>query len=105
MMRVVILGASGFVGRALTRLLRQKEGVEVVAGIRRLPPGIETKDGVQYLPFEGTECASVNNALRRATHVVNCILGSANDMIYATYNMCDSPSKTGNIHMIHVSCV
>jgi nucleoside-diphosphate-sugar epimerase len=105
MMRVVILGASGFVGRALTRLLRQKEGVEVVAGIRRLPPGIDTKDGVQYLPFEGTDCASVNNALRGATHVVNCILGSANDMISATYNICDAASKTGNIHMIHFSSV
>ena len=104
-MRIVILGASGFVGRALTRLLRQKEGVEVVAGVRRLSPGIDTKDGVQYLLFEGTDSASVNNAIRGATHVVNCIMGSVNDMISATYNICDAASKAGNIHMIHFSSV
>lgn len=102
-MRVVILGASGFVGSALTCLLCQKEGVEVVAGVRRFPPGIGTKDGVQYLLFEGTDRASVNNALRGATHVINCILSS--DMVSATYNICDAASKISNIHMIHFSSV
>jgi nucleoside-diphosphate-sugar epimerase len=32
-------------------------------------------------------------------------MGSANDMISATYNICDAASKTGNIHMIHFSSV
>lgn len=104
-MRVVILGAGGLVGRALTRLLRQKEGIEVVAGVRRLPLDIDTKDGVQYLPLEGTDGASVNNAIRGATHVINCIMGSPHDMISATYNLCDAASKTSNIHIIHFSSV
>lgn len=101
MMRVLVLGASGLVGRALLRRLQQS-GMEPVAGVRRPAPQLLAA-GIESRQIEATDPQSVVAAMGNITHVVNCVMGPADTMIAATRNLCDAVSKVGISRVIHLS--
>ncbi len=67
-MRVVILGGSGFIGRALTRCLA-RDGHEVVIVSRGAP--LAAGGGVSYAPFDGRSGAGWRERLDGADVLVN----------------------------------
>src|ERR1700728_2856501 len=100
-MRVLVLGASGLVGRAAVRSLQQA-GIEPVAGVRRAVPQFQTA-GIKSRQIEATDMKSVAAAIGDVTHVVNCVMGSPDAMIAATRNVCDAASQAGTARVIHFS--
>ncbi len=100
-MRVLVLGASGLVGRATIRSLQQS-GLEPVAGVRRPAPQFTTT-GIESRQIEATDPISVAAAISNVTHVVNCVMGPPDTMIAATRNVCDAASKAGTTRVIHFS--
>jgi nucleoside-diphosphate-sugar epimerase len=101
-MRVLVLGSGGFVGQAVLRALR-RDGIETVAGLRRPSPG--TANDVAFVAVDATDMASVANACRGTTHVVNCVGGSPKTMLAATRNVCAAALQTGIARVVHFSSV
>jgi uncharacterized protein (TIGR01777 family) len=73
--RVVLAGGTGFLGRALTKALLEREN-DVVVLTRQ--PEREPLDGVSYLGWDGKTLADWANALDGATAVVNLAGRSVN---------------------------
>jgi nucleoside-diphosphate-sugar epimerase len=99
-MRVLVLGASGLVGRATIRSL-QLGGIAAVAAARN--PERFIAAGVESRQVEATDPASVAAATQDITHLVNCVMGSADTMIAATRNVCHAASRAGITRVIHLS--
>ncbi len=100
-MRVLVLGASGLIGRATIRHLQQS-GMAPVAGVRRPAPQFVTA-GIECHQVEATDPQSVAAAIGNVSHVINCVMGPADTMIAATRNVCDAVSKAGISRLIHLS--
>ena len=70
-MRVVLLGGSGFIGRALTQALISR-GDEVVVPTRHVP-AITSPAGPKYQLWDGQDHSSLSQILNRADAVVNLL--------------------------------
>ncbi len=75
--RVLLTGATGFVGANLARVLADREGVSVVAALRRGSNAWRIKDlagRVETVVLDVTDERSVNECMTAAhpTHVVHC---------------------------------
>src|SRR5690606_13494342 len=71
--RVVVLGASGYVGRHVVRALEKEEAIDAVAVSR----GPDTRlGGAETLTGDATDAAFLTEALRDASVVINLISGS-----------------------------
>jgi nucleoside-diphosphate-sugar epimerase len=72
-MRVLVLGAGGFIGRHLFSIL-SREGFAPVAGVHRQPAG----DGkAEHVRVDVLDAASLRDALQGCDAVVNCTAGNA----------------------------
>ena len=78
-MKVLVLGASGFLGSRVVSALMANPQLEVISGTRAgsSRPG---PAGVPSRPVEATERVSVSNALEGITFVVNCVMASPESM-------------------------
>jgi nucleoside-diphosphate-sugar epimerase len=99
-MRVLVLGASGLVGRATIRHLQQS-GIDCVAGVRR--PARIAAAGVQSRQVEATDPRSVAEAISEVTHVVNCVMGRPETMVAATRNVCQAALQARTALVVHFS--
>lgn len=72
MMRVLVLGADGFVGRQVVAGLAATDWATPVAGARRAGAG----DSVERVLFDATDRASLRQALDGIDGVVNAVTGS-----------------------------
>lgn len=70
-MRVVLLGGSGFIGRALTQALISR-GDEVVVPTRHVP-AITSPAGPEYQLWDGQDHSSLSQILNGADAVVNLL--------------------------------
>lgn len=77
LMRILVIGANGFVGRHVVASAIARHGVQaVVAGVRRpvdaaiLPPSVEQR------VMDATDRQSLMAALGGVTHIVNSVMGS-----------------------------
>jgi 2-alkyl-3-oxoalkanoate reductase len=68
--RVLVLGATGYVGRHIVQALAGTDWAEPIAASRRGP-----------LPLDATDASALASALRQADAVVNAMTASAQDMI------------------------
>ncbi len=78
-MKVLVLGAGGFLGSRVVAALKANPPLEVIAGTRvgSSRPG---PAGVPSRAVEATERVSVSNALEGVSFVVNCVMASPETM-------------------------
>lgn len=75
-MRVLVLGADGFIGGHLLRSLAASDWAAPVAASRR-PPRPDRPGATPRLQFDATDEGALQGALRDMDAVVNCVAGSA----------------------------
>ncbi len=72
-MRVLVLGGTGFVGRAISKRLNEVQGVETIIGARNR---VSIDDG-EFVSVDATNSVSLFDAFSDIDVVVNCVTGSA----------------------------
>lgn len=104
--RVVVLGASGFVGTTLVERLLKKPEVEVVPVIHSAGSAWRlARRSAPLLQVDVADRAALLEALRGATHVVNCTRGPRSVMIDGLRNILDSCRTVGVRRLVHLSSV
>lgn len=104
--RIVILGASGFVGTTLAERLQKRPEVEVVPVIHSA--GSAWRLARRTSPLIQVEIAdrtALGNVLGGATHVVNCTRGPRSVMIDGLRNILDGCRTAGVGRFVHLSSV
>ncbi|MBN8533084.1 MAG: NAD-dependent epimerase/dehydratase family protein [Rhizobiales bacterium] len=101
-MKVLVLGASGFVGKRLVQELAARKDVSVVAGLRREQAEFRTL-GIEQRVIEATDAQSVEAGLGGITHVINCVMGSNDVMVSGTKVLCAAMSSAGCKRLVHFS--
>jgi nucleoside-diphosphate-sugar epimerase len=98
---VVVVGANGFVGRAVMRAAAERPDLRPIACVRR--PSGKSDWGTETTVCDATDPAALDKALEGATHAVNCVLGSPSTMVAATRNLCMAARRRGLKRIIHLS--
>lgn len=101
-MRVLVLGASGFVGRALVRYLLKRTDAEIIAGVRRVPAS-DHIDGAVYRTVDATGRESLENAARGASHIIDCVVGPGATMTAKTRLLCELAERSQFTKILHFS--
>ena len=87
--RVLVLGASGLVGRVLIEQLSRTGWATPIAASRRaVTAGLGTD--VETLALDATDAAAMRAVLARVDAVVNCIAGSPDSIIAGAQNIVDA---------------
>lgn len=101
-MKVLVLGASGFVGSRLVKALSEQGDVTVIAGLRRERPDFRAR-GIEQRLIEATDASSLRAGLEGITHVINCVMGSNSAMVAATKLLCEAMPAAGCKRLVHFS--
>jgi len=104
--KVCILGASGFVGRALYERFLKNESIEVTAVIRS--PGNAwsiLRHNTNILVADVLDLKSIENAVKGSTHVVNLALGPFNTIVEGLKNTITACEKYNIERLVHISSV
>ena len=78
--RIIVLGASGFIGRRVVHALSQTDWAQPVAVSRRASAAIRTP-GVDVRDLDVAEPGALREALAGATGVINCIAGPPESIV------------------------
>lgn len=104
--RIVILGASGFVGTTLAERLQKRVEVEVVPVIHSAGSAWRLARGSSsLLQVDISDRLALLDALRGATHVVNCTRGPRSVMVDGLRNILDGCRAAGVRRFVHLSSV
>lgn len=95
MIRVLVLGANGFVGSRIVTALQASGWAQPVAGVRRPIAG-------EHIVLDATRTESVRDAMERSDAVVNCVAGSAETITGNAAALFTAADRTGK-HVIHLS--
>ena len=104
-MRVLVLGASGFIGRRLVRALQASDFALPIAASRA---AAFEQFGIRTLRFDATNHEAMAAALQNADAVVNCIAGDSNSIInsalalFAAAPQCRVPPRIVNLSTMMV---
>jgi nucleoside-diphosphate-sugar epimerase len=101
-MKVLVLGASGFVGSRLVRALVAGSDMQVVAGLRRVRSDFDALP-VEQRVIEVTDASSLQEGLAGITHVVNCVMGSNEAMVSGTRLLCEAMVSRACTRLVHFS--
>jgi nucleoside-diphosphate-sugar epimerase len=106
MMRVAVFGASGFLGSTLVERLWQAGNVEVVPIIHSSGNAARlARFGRPLISADVLQPESLDRALAKCTHVVNCSRGPAEVMLKGLANMLEASGRSGVGRFVHVSSV
>ncbi|MGC5779392.1 NAD-dependent epimerase/dehydratase family protein [Methylobacterium sp. NFXW15] len=101
MIPVLVLGATGFIGRHLVAALAASAEFRPVALVRRqsasLPPGTETRQA------DVTDPVALAQAVTGIDMAVNCVAGGDAAMVEGTRNLCAAARKAGVTRVVHLS--
>jgi len=100
--KILVVGASGFVGTAIVRAARARHDMTPVACMRRPSPALDSI-GVETRICDAADPVAMASALDGVTYVVNSVLGSPATMLAATRNICEAARRTGVRRMVHLS--
>ncbi len=104
--RIVILGASGFVGTTLAERLWKRPEVEVIPVIHSAGTAWRlARRNVPLVQVDIADRAALGEVLRGATHVVNCTRGPRNVMIDGLQEILDSCRASSVRRFVHLSSV
>lgn len=101
-MKVLVLGASGFVGSRLVKALAASPDMQVVAGLRRKRADFDALPIEQRL-IEATDASSLHEGLFGITHVINCVMGSNEAMVSGTRLLCEAMVARACRRLVHFS--
>jgi nucleoside-diphosphate-sugar epimerase len=102
-MKVLVVGAGGFVGRRIVTTLSAK-GIAVVAGVRASRADFAAQ-GIEQRLFDAADATATAGALDGITHVVNCVMGNAETMVAATRTLAEGSAKVGVTRLVHFSSI
>lgn len=103
-MRVLVLGAGGFIGqRIVASLVRSHGAHNVIAGVRR--PGGGQIEGVEQRCVDAVDPASVRAAAIGVTHVVNSVMGSERAIVQSARNLALLVSDGVVERAVHLSSI
>jgi nucleoside-diphosphate-sugar epimerase len=100
--KVLVIGASGFVGGAIVRAVSAHHDLEPVACMRAPGPALAAI-GVETRLCDAVDPVALAKALDGAAYVVNCVLGSPATMVAVTRNICQAAGTTGLRRIVHLS--
>lgn len=103
-MKVLVLGAGGFLGTRVMAALQRREGILPVAGLRArasrpAPAGIEVRT------LDATERNSVHAALEGMTHVVNCVMAAPDPMHRGVDVLVEAALHRNIRRLVHISSI
>ncbi len=100
-MRVAVLGADGFVGRAMISALSATDWIEPVAiGRRSVSTG---HSGVERLRVDATDAKALASALETVDGVVNCVLGDAATIVKNAHALFGIAADRPSLRVVHTS--
>lgn len=100
--KVLIIGASGFVGAAIALAAARHDDLVPIACMRH-PNNTLLAAGVEGRTCDATDSAALTRALRGVTYAVNCVLGSQQTMLAVTRNLCAAAAKVRLRRIVHIS--
>ncbi|MEJ1158836.1 NAD-dependent epimerase/dehydratase family protein [Prosthecomicrobium sp. N25] len=102
-MRIVVLGAAGFIGRAVIERAAAS-GHRAVAAVRdpRRAGGLRAGE---VLSVDATDRAAVAAAVDGADAVVNCVMADPRSMAEATHAVCESALAGEATRVVHISSI
>jgi nucleoside-diphosphate-sugar epimerase len=89
---ILVLGASGFIGRKVVAGLAGTDWATPILGVRRAPAS--GNDGFDRRIVEATGVESVQAAMQGVTGVVNCVAGDADTIVRATKALFEAARRT-----------
>jgi len=95
MMRVLVLGANGFVGRHVMSALSNAEGMSPIAGVRRSIPG-------EHVVLDARDKDQLQRALLNVDAVVNLVAGDAPSIVENARALFAAAAETA-VHVIYLS--
>ena len=100
--KILVVGASGFVGAAIVRAAMARSDVSPIACMRRSSPELHAA-GVETRICDAVDPVALAHAAEGVTFVVNSVLASPAAMLSATRNICDAARSTGVRRIVHLS--
>jgi nucleoside-diphosphate-sugar epimerase len=100
--KVLVIGASGFVGAAIIRAIKARDDLDPIACMRTPSPAL-TAIGVETRLCDAIDPIALAKALDGVAYVVNSVLGTPTTMLAATRNICEAASRSGLRRIIHLS--
>ena len=102
-MRILILGAGGYVGSRLLEALRNSEWAVPVAAVRPRAIGRVSLMGAEERSYEANDLGSLRAALRNIDCVVNCVAGDTKTMVAGSKHVFDCSLEMKIQRVIHLS--
>jgi nucleoside-diphosphate-sugar epimerase len=100
--RVLVLGASGFIGSRVLKMLAASDWASPIGASRRAVRGGER--GVETLQLDATQPAALQAALQDVAGVVNCVAGDSNDIVAGARALFDAASRMASApRIVHLS--
>lgn len=104
--RIVVLGASGFVGTLLTERLTSAPGAQVVPVIHSAASAWRlARRTTPLVQLDLADRAGLQDVMKGATHVVNCTRGPRPVMIDGLRNILEACRSSGVGRLVHLSSV
>ncbi len=101
-MRILVLGADGFIGRRLVAALGASDwAVPVAAGRRPRPP--DPAHPVERVVLDATDRTGLANAMQGVDGVVNCVAGDAATIVANARALFGSATEGGTPRIVHLS--
>ena len=94
---VLVIGANGFIGQSIVRMLQAQPGLRAVAGVRQVHTGLH---GCEQRLCDATDRRSLCDALQGVDAVVCCVLARGRDMVAATHLLCEAASARPGLHRL-----
>jgi nucleoside-diphosphate-sugar epimerase len=101
-MKVLVTGASGFIGRHVTAYLASQVGFAVRAGSRSAVPGTE---GVEFHRLDVLDLNALAPAMAGMDAVVHCAVGGRATTVTGTENVLRAAKRAGVQQVVHLSSV
>ncbi len=101
LMKVLVLGGNGFVGKAIIHQLMQMDHITPIIGTRTL--NNNTAAGVTTLKIDSTDLLALKNGLKDIDVVINCVTGDGTTIAQGTQLLCQAAALTGKPKIIHLS--
>jgi 2-alkyl-3-oxoalkanoate reductase len=93
-MRVLVLGANGFLGRRLVTALAASDWATPVAGVRRQRGG-----AVEQRVLDAIDAAQLASAAADVDAVVNCVAGAPTTIVEGAQALFAAPTKPRIVHL------